>query len=205
MLGATAKPSFALVFLFGAPLYLILTHGLSFAKWRERWLDLVPIVAVALILAAQYYIQYQSSLAQKVQPTSIAFGFWVAAKAYSPNPVVSLLLVAAFPIATIALFPSALGKRQVLFCAVLFLVATLQYWFLYETGQRLTHGNFHWGLHVANPLLFTVCAAEVINRMRVAQGAFDFARLGTLTALFIAHVVSGIQYIAQLLLTPSFW
>lgn len=202
VLGAFAKPNFALAFIFSAPIFLWWNRS-ELNDRRDQVIAAMPVIVLAVVLAVQYALSYQFGRSAQ-DDNHIVFDFLGVARLYSPNPLIAMILLTAFPIATVASYPSMLRDRLFGLTLLTLLVAVAQYWVLAEQGSRYRDGNFGWGLEVVLPLLFALCAAEVMARLRQASSPADRIKAALLLMLFSAHLVSGMLYLKQVLTTSSF-
>jgi hypothetical protein len=206
ILGALAKPNFGLAFLFSGPLFLILRRDIFRRDIQNIMAFSSPLVSLVLVLAMQYYWQYFSgSVSDASIEDGIIVDFWGVARLFSPNPFVSLLLLAAFPFMTVIFYPSSLKDSLFLLTFLTFLVSVAQYWILAESGPRYPHGNFGWALEVVAPMLFVICMAEVINRFQSIKTKADLFKIWMMALIFAAHLISGLLYFKQLLTTDSYF
>jgi hypothetical protein len=206
ILGALAKPNFGLAFLFSGPLFLILRRDIFRCDIQNIMALAFPLISLVLVLGIQYYWQYFS---RSVSGASIEDGiivdFWGVARLFSPNPFVSLLLLAAFPFMTVIFYPSILKDSLFALTLLTFLVSVAQFWVFAESGSRYPHGNFGWALEVVVPMLFVICMAEVINRFQCIKTKADLFKIWVMAFIFAAHLVSGLLYFKQLMTTDSYF
>jgi hypothetical protein len=202
VIGAFAKPSFGLALILSAPLFLWLNRrGLN--GRRELGLAFAPLIGLVAVIALQYVLTYEAGAASD-DDAGIVLDILGVAGLYSPNPILSMVLLSAFPIATLLSHPVLWRDRLVSLTLMTFLVAVAQYWMLAEQGSRYAHGNFGWGVESVLPLLFALCLGDLLRRLRVAKSPLQRVISFLLVAIFLAHLVSGALYTIQLLTTDSF-
>jgi hypothetical protein len=181
VLSAVIKPSYAIALLpVLVPWYcsVALAAGVSFRRLAGHVATLVgPVIGVLLV---QWLL-----IADYTAITIAPFGVWAL---YSPNPLASLLLSLAFPLAVSLLYRDcwrgniALGLAWAVFAAAL-----MEFILLAEEGVRFNHANFLWGPCMALYLVFLTCA-DAFFRETMSP------RFLLALTLFSAHLASGLFF-----------
>lgn len=137
------KPSFIVVF---APTVVVLCV-IDLLHDRKTIKRSLGIGLCFLFLLAILAYQYLSLYGSPSDGSSIAIGFadvWLLRR---PDLLVSALQSFAFPLIVLAGCANKLKhNRNYLMALIMFLLSLAEYLFLYESGPRMTHGNFGWSL-----------------------------------------------------------
>ena len=191
MLSTFAKPSFTFVFIPAAA--IILAYRLiknRFGTLKNTVLVCLAFAPTFLGLVFQFWRIYTESGRGEDVESSIAIGFM---KSWIPNfpyllPLVIFMAIA-FPLAVLFFHRKEI-KTNTLYRLSwqIYIMATLQKMFIYETGERATHGNFGWGYLHGIFLLFV--ASVIVLKQSNAKRWQKIA----LWCLFGLHLVLGIWY-----------
>ncbi len=88
-------------------------------------------------------------------------------------------------------------NRNLIFGWLMFLFAYAEKWFIYESGPRLTHGNFGWGLIFAGLILSIICVERLwFLKKQIKKPVFMSA-----TAILEVMLISGFLYFIIVLVT----
>jgi hypothetical protein len=143
-----------------------------------------------LILIGQWVIEYHFG-----SPGSgIIFAPFKVESAFSQNLALKFLLSAIFPLSVLIF-----ARRKLLSDPTLlvgwagFLVGTLQFYLLAESGDRLMHGNFRWSGQIMLFLLFVVAARWVLKEI-VQSGGGKLWEKFVLYGAYLAQFSGGIAY-----------
>ena len=155
------KPSFAIGFSFAVLCVLIYDFVRS---PKKRFLNCVLLGTT--VLPGGFLILYQQSLALN-QDGGVGIGLFKAFYAGSNYPITGLLVSIAFPlVCLIYVYKDLVKDRYYAFAWLLwgvnFVIASL----LYETGEKMKHGNFVWGFCFAIGLLFVVSVYKYLVIIR---------------------------------------
>jgi hypothetical protein len=140
VLSAAIKPSYAIALLFVlVPWYCYIalkTTGMSLLRLVGHIAILLgPVIGTLLI----QWLLIASYTAITIAP----FGVW---SLYSPNPIASLMLSLAFPLAVSILYRGCWrGNVGFVLAWAVFAVALMEFILLAEEGVRFNHANFLWG------------------------------------------------------------
>ncbi len=203
LLSVYAKPNFVIALIGAAPFILAyLASQNPMPAGRLRWFAL-PLALGLLALALQYVFLFGSA---GDSDGGIGFG-WVSAagaRGVNVNPFVAKMQLAAFPIAALILLPGILKDRLYVFSLLLFIVAALQSLLLHETGPRMYHGNFGWGVTIVAPMLFAAALGYAVRQMHTSWQSIPLWKSAVLVLIYLLHVDSGVRYLFQLLTGPSY-
>jgi hypothetical protein len=202
LLGALAKPSYAIVLLPALALATLAQQLRGRAvDWRLQILGLaLPAGAVVAALYAWAF-----SAAQIVSPgggtASVAFAPLLVMRTLSPGGLAwKLLLSIAFPACVYAAWFGRARRSLLLNFAWLgFALGAAEGYLLAETGPRLRDGNFLWAGQVALFALFAASAAFALRRVAEASRAGGprlSARAGLCAAVYALHAASGAVFYA---------
>lgn len=188
------KPNYIICFL--PVVFLIGSYSMIKHRRVSNALVWGALIAPAmLILIWQYWATYGHEV------SSVAVGLFVAMEAqgvqhYEIFP--KLIASIAFPVYVYVAFPQARRDLFLNFTWLLFLLGLFFTYTLYETGDRLGHGNFGWsgqltliGVFVASTifLLRHYQKRLLLRQWRALPRAFYGAVL-----IFMLHLVSGVAY-----------
>ena len=179
VLSAAIKPSYALFVLVPWYCYIALkTTGMSLLRLVGHIAILLgPVIGTLLI----QWLLIASYTAITIAP----FGVW---SLYSPNPIASLMLSLAFPLAVSILYRGCWrGNVGFVLAWAVFAVALMEFILLAEEGVRFNHANFLRGPCMALYLVFLTCA-DAFFRQAMS------ARFVLLLMLFLAHLASGLYF-----------
>ncbi len=202
LLATLAKPSFTLALLPGCCLL---------AVWRLLRRQVVdwPLLLFGFCLpgASLMGLFFALAYVSNDSESAIALGFLTQMQAWIPvwRIPVQLILSLLFPLAVYALyFEQARRHLYLNLCWVAFAVAAAAAYLLYESGDRLAHGNVVWGSYNAIFLLMFASLLFVVEQhARERQlGSGDFNSFGVAVSRNVAiasvcfglHVLSGIAY-----------
>lgn len=196
LLGIVLKPSFFAVLLPSIIMYAVIDYFWN-GDIRFDFKMLSPLLAPIAISFVVFIQLFTSNASSASGNSSIALVFFQ--NLLSPNPIVSDLLLLAFPLYAIVICRKEIfckGSPYVLIVLMLF-VGFCEYSFVAETGIRATDGNFAWGLMSAVfiawlyllPLFIKTAASGGISRASQVVGF----------VLVAGHLFSGICYFCYLL------
>lgn len=189
-------------------LAVLLLIWLKQAGGRAFW-RLAAFAATVLpsmgILLWQYLLTYGES---SVQESGIGILFGYSITLFAENPVMSILQSMAFPLAVLAVCWRAL-KRLDSYCLAWIATgfAYLQYLFLIETGPRMTHGNWDWGVCVMAFLLFVVSFEELLRQMADQWNGNAWGKVWVCCCwgLLGWHVICGVIFLITNLTQGSYF
>lgn len=202
LLATLAKPSFVFALL---PACCLFALWRSFRRQAVDWLLLVcgTCLPGLVLMGILYLLAYES----QDRSSTIAFGLFATMQTWIPTWRIPLqfLLSLVFPLAVFALYFNQARRHLYLkLCWVIFAVAAAMAYSLYESGPRISHGNFIWGSYNAIFLLMFASLQFVLEQhsreIQLGCGRWKIfgARVSRNVALalllFGLHVVSGIAY-----------
>ncbi len=128
--------------------------------------------------------------------SKMQIGFMVGLRAMAYHPGFKILLSMVFPIVILAfVFKDLLKDRKYTFGWLHMIINLGITCFVYETGHRLSHGNFLWSSFFAIGILFIVSIAkyvEIARERRIGALALSSGVLGV-------HVFSWMNYVGVLI------
>ncbi len=188
LLCVMAKPSYPLVFLAAAGL----TEAARLIRYRFRNYK-EALTLLLCVLPSLLFMLYQNSAMQAFGSEGLGFGPGVAWKVYSDNIPLAVLKVTAFPLTVLAFnFKKLRDNFAYRFTWFQFIVGFAEYYFLYEKGERMLHGNFGWGYQYGIFFLFIESAIVLMNSDN-SKGKKAVQWL-----VFGAHLLCGILYFRKI-------
>ena len=202
LLATLAKPSFTLALLPGCCLFA------ARRILRRQVIDW-PLLLFGFCLpgASLMGLFFALAYVSNDSDSAIALGFLMQMQAWIPvwRIPVQLILSLLFPLAVYALyFEQARRHLYLNLCWVIFAVAAATAYLLYESGERLGHGNFVWGSYNAIFLLMFASLLFVVEQYarerQLESGDLNSFGVGISRNVAIAsscfglHVLSGIAY-----------
>ena len=128
--------------------------------------------------------------------SKMQIGFMVGLRAMAYHPGFKILLSMVFPIVILAfVFKDLLKDRKYTFGWLHMIINLGITCFVYETGHRLSHGNFLWSSFFAIGILFIVSITkyvEIARERRIGALALSSGVLGV-------HVFSWMNYVGVLI------
>lgn len=203
VIGLLIKPSFFFIYAPATVILILISY-----QWRLKSMKmLVPIIIGVMILAAQYFFLYELNLGTDFNSKSTVqiskpFEVW---SEYLPLWYIPIGLTCSYalPIAFVIL----LGKTRLvrnklfLYAVLLNLFGIIISVFIQESGQRKFDGNFFWQNTMAIYLLLMVVVIYTIKYLSSEKVKIWKGR--TLIFFIALHSVSGILYLAKVLITRS--
>jgi hypothetical protein len=168
----------------------------------DRWWKGALLFAPSIVaLAVEYAIAYHSP----GDPSHIGVAVLTVWLHYSANPLFSILLSLAFPLALLAFRWKRVIHSDLLALSWLTLgVAIVEYAVFVEEGARFLDGNFSWGMLAAAPMVFLFSVVEWVRwKQDTSSPRFGWAWwvTGGLLALqffsgafYLVRVLKGHQY-----------
>ncbi len=123
----------------------------------------LSLLIALIVVVCQVMLLYPADGSAKGD-NHIAFGIAVFWTSRNPNVFVNFFQVMAFPLlAAIATRPLWRTDRNYLLAILVLIVSFFESFFLYETGSRMSHGNFGWGLCFGLFYAFIASAIAFVN------------------------------------------
>jgi hypothetical protein len=107
----------------------------------------------------------------------------------------SLIFTFAFPILFFVLHKNLFFDKEVIFCLLTTIVSLVLVLLFVENNDRLSAGNFLWGLMTSINILFTVTTILLIRKYKAEK--FDY-KLYVPFAVLCLHYLSGGAYILKI-------
>jgi len=201
LLSTATKPSFVIVFLPAAFLYVLLFRRGDYRQYPSLLLFAAPSVTM---LAYQYFRTYQSTDTASYFHDKIIFTFFGVMKLYSPNIIISNLLLLAFPLAVLIVSRNRIARNPYLILAwMTTMVAFLQAAFLAEQ-QKFDQGAFGIGYVISLFLLYFFSVKESFSWFQQGNSGIPWKERSTVVVIYLLHLVSGIYYFSSLLRGRTF-
>jgi len=154
------------------------------------YLILVTFFSI-LILIIQFLIIYGGG---NPVESKIIFDFLGVWSLYTPNIIISLVLIIAFPILVLILMPHKKSDFYI-FSLIMFIISLIIYSLFAESGLRYSDGNFAWSMHIAYHILFLFSTIEFIKGYDLLV-SWEKHLLSIVLSL---HILSGLYYFVQIL------
>ena len=196
LLSTATKPSFVIVFLPAVFLYVLLFRRGEYRRYPALLLFAVPSV---MMLAYQYFRTYQGSDTASYFHDKIIFSFFGVMKLYSPNIIISTLLLLAFPLAVLIVSRNRIARNPYLILAwMTTLVAFLQAALLAEQ-KKFDQGAFGIGYVISLFLLYFFSVKESFSWFQQFNPGIPWKGKSVVIVIYLLHLVSGIYYFSILL------
>lgn len=186
------KPSFIQVFL---PTLVI---WVGIFKRKEKFRAYMPVLYAMLPSALYILYQYLFLTGQGADESSggFAIGLFVVWRKAASNMALAFIQSYLFPILLIAANPKRFfNKRRNQFIIVFWLVAFMEFAFIYENNIRKYDGNLAWGLMGASLILFIDVVIEYMESREYFRKVWRWL----LDIVLAMHVVTGGVYYIYLL------
>lgn len=119
----------------------------------------------------------------------------------SNNPLISVILSLSFPLIILIFYYKDLLVDKIYRFGWLFaIINTSIFAFLYESGERFSHGNLGWGAQFASGLIFIISMYKFLDKIK----NMSKIKLITISSILSIHVFCGINYIIRFLCTNTF-
>ncbi len=197
------KPNFTIAF---APAMLIMmiidifeSKGKGFISWIMYGL---PILIGALVFLYQYSVLFsQASDGTKREASSSVIFVLGDMLLLQEHPFVVFFLSNSLPL-VIALFhhKDIIESKFHKVCYLSWLFSFLEYAFLAESGERMYHGNFSWGIHFFSFLLFCLSVGFWVNDAHFVRAQRNIKKSAFNTMfiiesfLLLLHFLMGLEY-----------
>ncbi len=203
---AIAKPSFIQIFFPAIFVFCVVKCLVS--KWKylpNAFFLLVCCLPSLCVFILQFLLSFfQNNVIQNRSP-NIAIKFLYAMKIWSPNPLISQILVIAFPLTVLVSKIIRKEKKSnfYIFTWLMYIVALFEAALLVEPS-RPSHGNFCWGLILANMFVFISALPEYIAFYKHSYYADKDKRLTNIslnvcTFVLLCHVFMGIVWVCRII------
>jgi hypothetical protein len=187
-LGAAIKPAYVIILLLVFLPWFCWKAVHSFRITRPRLALYVAILIAPLLLL----VLAQAILVATLRSSWITIAPFAIWSLYSPNPLASLLLSAAFPLSVLGFYRDEIrGNAALALAWMTFAVALVTVILFAEQGSRFAHGNFLWGAYMAIYILF-LASAQIVLRHPFT------ARSWPVLAIFVLHLASGVYFYGRI-------
>ncbi len=189
------KPNFLLVFaptLLCVFLYdLVRTKGKGF---KQIFILGCAVLCSVAVLLYQYKVLYVSD-----SSSGIAIGLAVVWRSYHRFVPLALVQSLAFPLyVLIKNFEEIKKDRKYSFSYLMLLIGLAEYILLYETGERMYHGNFDWGLCFA--VFYSFVISVIIFYQSKKQKEDKVGKV-----LLWLHFLAGVLYFGRIMLGGTYY
>lgn len=204
LLSAFTKPTFMYMLLPAGAVYLLIDLGFALKKkdgsagkvWGFMWRIACASVPALLYLLLEYSAFYFWGGTNDDASVAI-YPFLTAWHIYSPDVPRSLRLAMAFPFWMVItnlkyFFRSEEGRLSL----IGYVVGTLEFSFIVETGDKLGHLNFSWEMMSGMLLIWVISGARLIAlTAKPASGRWNSVVITVGWILLAIHLFSGLYYI----------
>ena len=189
-----AKPSFFQGFVPALGIFILLRLIRDrFRTFKSYFRICAMFIPAAAAVALQFVLSFYVG-----EGEGIGFG-WLTVNA-SPNTVISLLLVLAFPLSYLLIYgKSAMKNVEIQLAWLFWLVSWLEKAILYEKGAHMYDSNFGWASLLAYSLLYIVTAGEYFAEMQSGKNQRNRIIRNIPGAVFALHLISGWIYAFEML------
>jgi hypothetical protein len=180
-LSLLAKPNFVLAF---GPCLAVALLGAVTARNTAKSVTAGAAVYALTFAPALVVFAVQSALLTRNEQILYApFAVWGV---YCHEHYVGAVLIGiAFPLTVLACYPRAVNASRPLVLAWATLAVAIATFALFaESGERITHANFAWGMTLADHVLFVLSTAFVLQQRGIVRRAVCLGVLGL-------HALSG--------------
>jgi len=116
---------------------------------------------------------------------------------------VSMAFSLLFPLLyTLINLPKMLKSLLFWYTFLSFAVSVLIFLFISESGPRASHGNFYWQIVICTWLCFFISLLSLLKDFNNSGKSFKNMMLAT---VFSIHVIIGIIYFVNILITGSYY
>lgn len=206
LVGIVAKPTYFQALLPAAFLFFVIGK-ISQAPWgSSNWKNVTVVFLPAVLFAiVEFAILFfiPSPSAESNNGGGFAITLFEGWSKYTPNPVVSIVLLLAFPLynAYVCREKFISAKSPYLILLLMLCVSLLEVLLIVETGAREGHGNFAWALY-GSVFLFWVFGLSGYAK-KWLNGGLLFNQKAIGAVLIAGHLISGLYYFLHLLLTTA--
>jgi len=159
------KPNFVVAFAPAVAILALIDLIRKEIKWGKVIALACSFVPAALVLLFQYNVIFNNN-----DGAGIGFAFGYVIGHYADRPLAAIVQSIVFPVMVLAANIKSIQKdKAYLLSWVMWGIALLQYLCLIETGARMLHGNWGWGLHFATFLLFVASLNRLIQNLLELQ------------------------------------
>jgi hypothetical protein len=195
-----SKPSYAFIYVIVYPLFLLGRHG-----WRHRalWWHLLPLAALGLGIAIEYYLVFKQADSIYVREfnhgaqSGVGVRWAYVWSLWSACIPISILAGVAFPLVVAGLYWHELRQKLLFWYAWAgFGVALLISLTFVQHGEESYTWAFRFQHYIAAYLLYVVSAFFTWEKIRAADFCLT-AKNRVLLALFCLHVISAFIYFVK--------
>ena len=160
------KPNFTIAFAPAMLIMMIVDIIKSKGKGVKNWfLFGIPVIFGALVFLYQYSLLFSGNSANSAEGNDSHIVFVFGDMLIKQDHLILVLVLAYFfPITILITHIKEIVKcKFYLVCYLAWFFAFLEYAFLAESGSRMSHGNFSWGLHLFTFIIFVISVGILLN------------------------------------------
>lgn len=204
--GIIAKPTYFQALMPAVCVFFALGRASQSPWGHPCWRNVATIFLPAILFAiVEFVILFfvPSSTVESNNGGGFAFTLFAGWSKYTPNPVISIILLLAFPLYNAYVCKENLFsvKSPYLVLTLMLCVSLLEVLLIVETGAREGHGNFAWALY-GSVFLFWVFGLSMYVK-KWSKGELLLSQKVVGVALIVCHLISGLYYFLHLLLTAA--
>jgi hypothetical protein len=196
-LSTITKPTFMFMLLPAGIIFLIIDLIRALKKkdeswkvvWNFTWKIACATIPSLLYLLLEYTAFYFWGGTD--EGTTIAiYPFLTAWKMYSPNVFKSWLLSMAFPIWMVATdMKYYIRNNEARLALIGYLVGTLEFCFIVETGHKLSHLNFCWPMQSGMLLIWVLATARLVQITNIEKNSIK-----NLIVVIVGWILLSLQF-----------
>ncbi len=156
------KPNFTIAFAPSMLVMMIVDIIKAKGKGLVNWMLYgIPVLLGSVVFVFQFSLLFSNTESDDGSHIVFVLGDAVLNRQF---PIITILLAYAFPIAVFVFHYREIIKSKFhLVCYLAWFFSFLEYAFLSESGERMMHGNFGWGLHFFTFLIFCLSVGFLVN------------------------------------------
>lgn len=199
-----AKPSFSVIFIPAAGIFLLIEIIRSKGKGflNSFWLAL-SFLPIFIYLPYQYFMR----IGKPESISGIEIDLFKVWSTYSPNVFISIVLGLAFPLFVLIVNIKKIHNDRLLILAWLTgIIAMIELSLFALKGADWVYGDFFWGYYIAQLILQTVSLIRFVQYKTDPrkQGKTKLILSSIGIFIYICHLLSGIYYFAAIFRNGSF-
>ena len=184
------KPSFA----FGFAPCAVLSVLFDFFKSKSKNIYKFVFLGLMFVPTAILMLWQRTQLFDDYGVSEICIGIFKVWSLYVRHPLAALILSCAFPIVVLIFnFKDIIKDKIYRFSWIFAMFNVLIFAVLYESGPRMSHGNFGWGAHFAVGILFIVSMAKFWQKIKEV----NILKTVVTSLVLGMHLIAGLNYFLQ--------
>lgn len=212
LLSAFAKPAFAIDLILAMIALFIIDLFISDGENLGKKLKKRILMGISLIPTGIYMLivmKYDFHGGNSMHEGSVVIDIQHVLD--YPNLTAAIVTGLAFPAVVWITNIHLLREKRYKTVFAVFLMGLAQWMFLYEQGERATHGNFNWGRQIGSYLFFLTSVTIAINNWRNTDEFMADRQLtrkiyfAVISILFVLHVSSQLRYFYLICMGHSYF